>query len=61
MDLCHWKITNFMGKTMSMQIAVIGTQVMSNPYADGVASATVNGEITVYDTVQKAINACRNQ
>ena len=49
--------TTFIGKTMSMQIATTGTQVTSNPYANGVASTTINGKITVYNSVQDAIDA----
>lgn len=43
--------SEFMGKIMSMQIATTGMQVLENPYADGVASTTINGKITVYDSV----------
>lgn len=49
--------TTFIGKTMSMQIATTGSQVTSNPYANGVASTTINGNITVYNSVQDAIDA----
>ena len=49
--------TTFIGKTMSMQIATTGAQVMSNPYASGVASTTINGKITIYNSVQDAIDA----
>ena len=52
--------TTFIGKTMSMQIATIGTQVTSNPYANGVASTTIDGKITVYNSVQDAIDAAGN-
>lgn len=49
--------SEFMGRTMSMKIAVNGTQVMSDPYTDVVASTTINGKITNYNTVQDAIDA----
>ena len=52
--------TSFIGKTMSMQIATTGTQVVSNPYANSVASTTINGRITNYNTVQAAIDAAGN-
>lgn len=37
--------SEFMGKVMSMQIDVNGTQVTSNPYEEGVAFSTINGKI----------------
>ena len=49
--------SEFIGKTMSMQIAVTGTQVMSNPFTDVVASTTINGKITNYNSIQDAIDA----
>lgn len=49
--------SQFMGKIMSMQIAVTGMQTMSNPYQNKVAQTTINGAITTYDTIQEAINA----
>lgn len=52
--------TTFIGKTMSMKITTAGAQVTSNPYANRVASTTINGEITTYNTVQAAINAAGN-
>ena len=48
--------SSFMKKTMSMQIEVTGTQVMSNPFQDAVASAMINGEILFYNNIQDAIN-----
>ena len=49
--------TSFIGKTMSMQIATTGRQVMENPYANSVASTTINGVVTRYNSVQAAIDA----
>ena len=49
--------TTFIGKTMSMQIATTGRQVMENPYENAVASTTINGVVTRYNSVQDAIDA----
>lgn len=48
--------SEFMGKVMSMQIDVNGTQVTSNPYEKEVAFATINGKIADFGSVQDAID-----
>lgn len=48
--------SEFMGKVMSMQIDVNGTQVTSNPYEEGVAFSTINGKIINFSSAQEAID-----
>lgn len=49
--------SSFIGKVMSMQIDVKGTQIDSNQFDDTAASVTFNGEIVNYNSIQEAINA----